>query len=241
MKWLSLRLLTVIFLTAGIGSCKKETVSQAENPPAQPVSQSRAPVAHAGHDMRREIPCNIMLQGSFYDADPNFIKTEWRNVSGPDSSIIVDKDSLKTVVKNLKVGIYQFELTVTDKMNLYGKDTVQVQVVKRKLVDSVEIVIQNHEIIFKNLTWIFPLDNALELINIHKYIPVGTPMKVMLHRGYSTDWVEATPFSNNGSNKLYEYFIETSPNSAGIYTYGSMYVFYYGRDTWDRPDVKVIF
>jgi hypothetical protein len=123
MKKYSLHLATVIFLITCIVSCKKEI--------AMPEEDNTAPVANAGLDIKIVLPQNsTVLQGGFYDADGNVKKVEWRKVRGPDFSIIVDKDSLKTVVNNLKEGVYEFELTVTDKMNLYGKDSVKVEVVK---------------------------------------------------------------------------------------------------------------
>ena len=184
--------------------------------------------------MKIELPQNFtVLQGGFYNADRNVKKVEWRKVSGPDSCIIVDKDSLKTVVSNLREGVYEFELTVTDKMNLYGKDSVKVEVVKPQQLSS--------EIIFKNIVWIFPWYPSLEINNIHTYIPTGTPIKVFVRRGNASEWKEATPIANNVNSSVYEYFIETRPDGAGMYNYGSLYIFYYGRDTDDTPDVKIQF
>ncbi len=234
MRKYSLHLVTVIFLVAGIASCKKEAALPEENTPVQPVIQNTAPVANAGLDMKIELPQNFtVLQGGFYNADRTVKNIEWRKVSGPDSCIIVDKDSLKTVVSNLREGAYEFELTVTDKMNLYGKDSVKVEVVKRQQLRS--------EIIFKNIVWTFPWYNTLEVKNIYTYIPAGTPIKVFVQRDNASEWKEATPVSNNLSS-VYEYFIETRPNGNGFFTsYGSLYIFYYGRDTDDTPDVKIQF
>jgi len=203
--------------------------------PVQPVIQNTAPKVYAGLDMKIELPQNFtVLQGGFYNADRNVKKVEWRKVSGPDSCIIVDKDSLKTVVSNLREGVYEFELTVTDKMNLYGKDSVRVEVVKRQQLSS--------EIIFKNLVWDDPWGPSLEIKNISTYIPTGTPIKVFVQRDNASEWKEATPLSNNVNSSVYEYFIETRPNGNGFFTsYGSLYIFYYGRDTDDTPDVKIQF
>jgi hypothetical protein len=197
-------------------------------------NQNSAPKVNAGLDMIIELHQNFtVLQGGFYNADRSFKKVEWRKVSGPDSCIIVDKDSLKTVVSNLREGVYEFELTVTDKMNLYGKDSVRVEVVKPKQ--------QSSEIIFKNLVWTFPWYNTLEIKNIYTYIPTGTPIKVFVQRDNASEWKEASPESNNVSN-VYEYYIETKPNGNNFWTsYGSFYVFYFGRDTDDTPDVKIQF
>jgi hypothetical protein len=131
MKKYSLHLLNVIFFISGFVSCKKETVLPVENMSVPPVIQNTAPVANAGPDIKIVLPQNsTVLQGAFYDADGNVKKVEWTKLSGPYYSTIVDKDSLKTVITNLREGIYEFELTVTDKRNLYGKDSVKVEVVQ---------------------------------------------------------------------------------------------------------------
>ena len=241
MKWHSILLTSVFFLVTLIASCKKETAIQVENSPLQSVIKNTAPTSFAGPDIKMELPANITLQGSYYDAEHNVVKTEWLKVSGPDSSIIIDKNSLTTDVKNLREGIYEFELAITDRMNLCGKDTVKVEVLKSRQIDSAEVIVREHEIVFKNLIWIFPWYSTLELRNIHKYIPAGTPIKVFIKRDFLTEWEEVFYATNNGNNRIYEYFIETRLNGAGIYSYGSLYVFYYGIDTKDTPDVKVQF
>jgi hypothetical protein len=242
MKKYSLHLVTVIFFVAGIASCKKETALPEKNTPVQPVIQNAAPVANAGLDIKIELPPNFtVLQGGFYNADRYVKKVEWRKVSGPDSCIIVDKDSLKTVVSNLREGVYEFELTVTDKMNLYGKDSVKVEVVKRQQVSSDDVIVREHEIIFKNLVWTFPWYNTLEVKNIYSYIPIpATLVKVFVQRDNASEWKEASPDSNNVSN-VYEYYIETRPNGGSWTSYGSLYIFYFGKDTDDTPDVKIQF
>ncbi len=232
---------TAVLLCVSLVACKKDPpVNQENNRINSDVNT--APVANAGLDMKIELPQNFtVLQGGFYNADRNFKKVEWRKVSGPDSCIIEDKDSLKTVVSNLREGVYEFELTVTDKMNLYGKDSVKVEVVKRQQISSDTVIVREHEIIFKNLVWDFPWYNTLEVKNIHTYIPTGTPMKVFVQRDNASEWKEATPEANNVNGSVYEYFIETRPNGGGMYNYGSLYIFYYGPDPNDTPDVKIQF
>ena len=194
---------------------------------------NQAPKVNAGLDMKIDIPQNFtVLQGGFYNTNHNFKKVEWRKVSGPDSCIIVDKDSLKTVIANLREGVYEFELTVTDNMNLSGKDSVRVEVVKHQQLSS--------EIIFKNLVWTFPWYNTLEVTHIYNYIPIGSPIKVFVQRNNTSEWIEASNSYN--VNNRYEYFIEARPNGNGFYTsYGSLYIFYYGPDTNDTPNVKIQF
>ncbi len=232
-----IHLLPLIYFITGITSCKKEISLPEEKTFVQPVIQNSAPKVYAGGDLKIELPQNFyVLKGSFSNADGNFKKTEWRKLSGPDSCIIVDKDSLITEVSNLSEGVYEFELTVTDKMNFFGKDSVKVEVVK------LEQVSLEHEIIFKNLVWIFPWYAALEVNNIYTFIPTSSAIKVFIQRDNASVWTEATPVSNNGNSSAYEYFIETRlPNGAGMYNHGSLYIFYYGMGTNDAPAVKIKF
>ena len=234
-------LLAVIFLAPGIVSCQKEMVTPSQNTTGQPAIRNTAPVAFAGPDMVIQLPYNIMLDGSFYDAERNVATTKWRQVSGPDSCVIRDKDSLKTVLNNLRVGVYEFELTVTDKMNLYGKDTVKVTAAKQDIDTSAQVIVGDHEVIFKNLTWIFPWYSSLELKNIHNYFPAGTAIKVFIKRDTATEWNEVVHYSNSVNTTVYDYFIETRPYGAGMYNFGSLYVFYYALNPKDTPDVKVQF
>ncbi len=237
----------ILLLIAVSISCKKDIpiqrVVSTNNSPNNTIQINTAPVAKAGLDIKIKLPKNFtVLQGDYYDAEENVQKVEWTKVSGPDSCFVNDKFSLKTGVSNLKEGIYQFELTVTDKMDLYGKDTITVEVEKAD-ISLQEVIVGDHEITFKNLVWISPWSNAVEVKNIHSYIPVGTPVKVFIKRDNTAEWkVAEDAGKNNGSNNpVYEYFIETRPSGGGMYTYGSLYIFYWGMDINDTPDVKVQF
>ena len=103
------------------------------------------------------------------------------------------------------------------------------------------VIVSDHEIIGKNIRWIFPWYNALELKKIHSYISEETPIKVFVQRDNNSLWIEATPVLQDSILSKYEYFIEKRPEGAGMYNYGSLYIFYYGMDTEDTPDVKVQF
>jgi K319L-like, PKD domain len=57
-------------------------------------------------------------------------------------------------VSNLQIGVYQFELTVTDSMGMSGKDTIKVTVSQMSS--------NANEILLENQTWIFPWYSAIE-------------------------------------------------------------------------------
>jgi hypothetical protein len=137
-------------------------------------------------------------------------------------------------VKVLQAGNYHFELTVYDKLNLYAKDTVAVSVLPPGVTTTTNFLV------FTYLTWIYPWYNALEVPSFYTYVQSGQAFKVFVQRGLSANWVEAKPVTANGTNQ-YEYFIETRPDGAGIYNFGSLYIFYYGPDTSDNPNIRVEF
>jgi hypothetical protein len=70
-----------------------------------------------------------MLDGSnSSDPDGKISAWKWTKVSGPASSTIVNATAVTTAVKHLKVGVYQFELKVTDDKGASAKDTIMVTV-----------------------------------------------------------------------------------------------------------------
>jgi hypothetical protein len=221
----------LLLITIFIQSCKKDA-GIANTPGSDTVQTVRntAPVVNAGADKEVFLPADSsLLTGSAYDNENNIANYSWKKLTGPAGGSIDNPDSLTTKVRGLKAGDYSFELTVTDLLGLQGRDTVNVY------------VIGENELIFRDRVWIFPWFAELELEDIYNYIPVSKPIKVFIKRDNSSEWQEATPISNNGSSNVYEYFIETRPDGAGIYNYGSLYITYYGSDTNDTPDVKIQF
>lgn len=216
-------------------SCKKEpvisqrpaTILIPDTPQLPPVNPGTLQLtANAGPDLRIALPVNsCILKGS-----SNYAKTySWRKVSGPSSYTIDSPQSAKINVTNLEKELYEFELTVTAGASS-AKDTVSIE------------VHESNEYIFRNLEWIFPWYSAIEVKNIDTYIQANRPIKkVFVQREFDSTWIEVDQLTNNWTNQLYEYFIETRPYGAGMYSYGSLYIFYYGNDTTDKPKVKIQF
>jgi hypothetical protein len=90
------------------------------------------PVAKAGHEQFIILPTDsVLFDGSeSYDIDGNIAAYKWKYISGPDNYSILSPLQNKTVVKGLALGIYNFELTVTDNGGLSAADTVVVTVDK---------------------------------------------------------------------------------------------------------------
>jgi|GEM_PF-363050 len=89
---------------------------------------NKPPIANAGADQIIVLPKDsAMLDGTAStDPDGTIVKYKWAKISGPFSSNILKTDSSKTVVKTLVMGVYRFELTVTDNGGLSAKDTMQI-------------------------------------------------------------------------------------------------------------------
>lgn len=223
----------ILFLNT---NCKKEppyaNATGVVVPP--PPIVNTAPKVKEGGDEYVFLPANsCILTGSAVDKENNIHRVLWSKISGPSSFEIENPNSLSTRVKDLEQGVYQFELTVTDLLGLYGKDTINVNVVRFSA--------GTHEFIFENRTWIFPWYNAIEIPNFFGIMPNATPFRVFIKRDAAPVWVEVDAISNNWSGSPYEYFIETRPNGGGMYTLGSLYIFSYGADVSDTPAVKIIF
>jgi hypothetical protein len=120
-----LRLLILCLLCAAAGnSCKKEY--SCENC----LEANKPPIANAGRDTILILPVDsLVLDGSrSTDSDGQIIKYQWSKIAGPASSSITGPTLVTTLVKTLAIGVYVFELTVTDNGGLTAKDTVQINI-----------------------------------------------------------------------------------------------------------------
>lgn len=103
-------------------SCKKERSCEGcrEN--------NKPPIAIAGPDQVITLPTDSVLLDGNSSSDPDGIISNWlwKKISGPASFTIVKPNDPKTAIKNLTIGIYRFELKVTDDKGLLSNDTVRV-------------------------------------------------------------------------------------------------------------------
>jgi len=119
--------LIIIMSMAGIIfflSCKKEYSCE------KCIGNNKPPVAVAGTDTVITLPTDsVLLNGSkSSDPDGKISEWQWTKLSGPASSKIVSAIAAITLVSNLKVGVYQFELKVTDADGMIDRDTMIVTV-----------------------------------------------------------------------------------------------------------------
>src|SRR5678809_1429808 len=105
-------------------SCKKDHSCEGCNKGNKP------PIAMAGPDQVITLPTDsISLDGSA-SSDPDGTISEWlwKKIEGPASFAIANSSVAITKAKNLVVGTYKFELTVTDDKGASAKDTMMVTV-----------------------------------------------------------------------------------------------------------------
>jgi len=116
----------VLFLLSGsvFFSCRKERSCEGC------INGNKPPIANAGRDTIIVLPQDsATLDGSAsYDPDGSIGGYVWSKISGPPSFLIINPQSVRTIIKNLTLGVYQFGLTVTDNGGLSAKDTIMITV-----------------------------------------------------------------------------------------------------------------
>jgi hypothetical protein len=225
----------------GFVNCKKDdltlqrrSLSSNNTTVTIPDKINTAPRVNAGNDLFiYTIDNDTKLTGSYSDAENNVKEVKWTKISGPVAYRLANENSLSTKVDQLEKGVYQFELSVTDSLGLSGKDTVNINVS--------EIQQSPGEIIFPSRPWIFPWYSTVEVKNFLSIVVENQSFKVFIRRKNSSEWIPVPPVSSSNTTAEYEYFVETRPDGAGIYNYGSLYIFYYGKDVSDTPDVKITY
>jgi lysophospholipase L1-like esterase len=93
-------------------------------------------VARAGNDQSIALPLNqVTLDGSASTSGGTITSYSWAKVSGPSSFTLTNSNQPITLLSNLIEGRYAFELTVTDDNLITQKDTVNIIVSSRILID----------------------------------------------------------------------------------------------------------
>lgn len=140
MKRLSLVLIGVIILSAGI-NCKKDTPNPPPPPPPPPPTTgpppppavNRPPKANAGPDQVLTLPVNATtLNGTASsDSDGNNLTYYWRSISGPGGGSITSENTAHPFIFNLPEGQHTYKLEVWDGFpNSFSYDTIVVTVVR---------------------------------------------------------------------------------------------------------------
>lgn len=203
-------------------SCKKDKSCESceTNQTTPPIiNTNKPPIAAAGPDQTIDLPTNSILLNGTASSDPEgrIIRWQWTKISGPASFSIVNANTAQSQVTNLEEGIYQFELTVTDSLGLFDKDSTIVTVNQ----------IYMNEKKFSDQVWLCWWGCWIEIPNVYSYLPVGIHFRVFIKRDNSNVWEEAFPLSQNS----YGYWVESN---GLLVVYGDEL----GNDT---PDIKIIY
>ncbi len=111
-------------VTDNSGAVGRDTVQITVNP-----APNIAPTANAGPDQTITLPTNsVTLNGSGNDPDGSIVAYQWTKIAGPAAGTITTPAAATTTVTGLAVGVYKFQLRVTDNSGAFGRDTVQITV-----------------------------------------------------------------------------------------------------------------
>jgi len=120
-------ILVFFLLLFVVASCKKEsTGSTGSTVSLPPVTTNKPPIANAGTGQTIILPTDSTeLIGSGTDPDGSIVNYSWSKISGPSFSIVHPNNAV-TEINNLVIGVYVFELKVTDNGGLSARDTMRV-------------------------------------------------------------------------------------------------------------------
>jgi N-acetylneuraminic acid mutarotase len=111
----------------------------------------------------------VLLDGSSsHDDDGHIVKYKWTQVNAALSALIARPDSATTIVKALTVGVYSFQLQVTDDNGGSAKDTVQITVSNSTGVNHPPVANAG-----RDTTAMLPV-NSMALNGSSSYDPDGT-------------------------------------------------------------------
>ncbi len=113
-----------LFVTDNNGSSAQGNITITVNP-----IDNKPPIADAGSERTITLPTNsTTLNGRASDPDGSDVSIRWTKIFGPGQPRIVTPMSAVTQITNLSEGIYQFEISVTDRYEANAKDKVIVKV-----------------------------------------------------------------------------------------------------------------
>ncbi len=93
----------------------------------RPAGSNVPPESFAGKDsILPSLVTTFTLKGNGNDPDGHPISFSWRKISGPSTGIFTTPTAAQTAVNGLSIGVYNFELTVTDVLGSVAKDTVMI-------------------------------------------------------------------------------------------------------------------
>lgn len=224
----------LILLVLFIGGCVKEKRSSGSGTGTNPGTGTSdntvkyTPVAFAGNDTTIYAPFSIYSLNSngTTDRDNNIVSFAWRFLSGPSTVTIAKPAGSSTNVSGLVfLGVYSFELAVTDSHNLTGRDTVKVTVGDPTCIGVLK------EIVLSNITWNFAWIMDYQIV-INDLLPPHSKVKnISIKRDNSNIWELVVPFNDFAPDYRFHTW---------AYGYGIMEIYpSESNKTNDTPDLKI--
>jgi N-acetylneuraminic acid mutarotase len=151
-------------------------------PPQPPVPHSSNPCANAGEEQVVFLPANsTQLDATLsYVSNGKPASYQWKQISGPGQSSIVNPTLGITAIQNLLLGTYQFELKITDSSGLFSADTATVIVANNPVADcsTNRITVPVHLIPYNFLSGNYDNLSAAK---------VGCPCNILFAGGFAED------------------------------------------------------
>lgn len=169
----------MIFLSAVIivtvAGCNKvpppRKITCESKPYPSAPSVGKPPKVFAGPDLTvGKSPGMVYLAGTYLDAIDQYAITQWKKLKGPECRI-ENPSSLVTSVLNPVIGVYQFELSVTNRLGLLSRDTIEI-IVDETIERSVTLM--DLKTIKNNLGLVIPITLQLDpaIVNNVDYVLV---------------------------------------------------------------------
>ncbi|XP_016974846.2 dyslexia-associated protein KIAA0319-like protein [Drosophila rhopaloa] len=118
----------VLKVTDGSGQSSTAKVHVFVKPPT-----NSPPVAEAGTNTTTSLPINwVLLNGSESKDDIGIKSYLWRQLSGPNNAVLLKSNSSIANATSLTLGLYEFELIVSDENNNTATDTTWVKIVQER-------------------------------------------------------------------------------------------------------------
>ncbi|KAL7732580.1 hypothetical protein ACLKA6_019208 [Drosophila palustris] len=118
----------VLKVTDGSGQSSTAKVHVFVKPPT-----NSPPVVKAGLNVTSNLPVNwALLNGSESKDDIGIKSYQWRQLSGPNNAVILKSNQSIANATSLTLGLYEFELSVSDENNNTATDTTWVKIVQER-------------------------------------------------------------------------------------------------------------
>ena len=218
-------LLLLIVSLFNIG-CDKDPVEDFTARPEPPpiIITPNPPTAYAGLDIWIAVPeDSAVLSASFSSSTWVTHQYLWKQVAGPNTALIKDKDSMRTSVTKLQKGTYEFEFTVTNIAGLWDKDTVSVFVQDLSLPSQAEVSFPAQE-------WACPMGCSLIIYCLPCYVPVNKSFKVYVKESITTPWLEVVPENLWTNDTKYSYYVD-----------GGKLILYTNDEPPGKTDIKIVY